>query len=327
MTTALNVRLGAGLLDHARVRPDHVALTVGRRNVTYEECASTALRWASRLIEAAGGRPRRVAVLGHRSMVSYLSVAATLYAGAAFVPLNPGFPVQRTRAMLERADVEALIVEAAALPVLVDVLRDLPRPPVVLLPDLRRAEASGLGGVRVLDAVDLATAGPLEPMPDVTPDDVAYLLFTSGSTGTPKGVPVTHGNVRAFLDVNQDRYRLTPEDRLTQTFDQTFDLSVFDMFMAWEHGARLCSMESIELLSPYSYLERNGITTWFSVPSVAALLRRRGSLTPGSMPTLRWSLFCGEPLPRTTAELWQAAAPNSTVENPGLDQVPLRSGL
>lgn len=315
MNAVLDPRLGSGLLHHARVRPGHVALTIGRRDYTYEEAASTALRWAARLVEATGGRPRRVGVFAYRSEASYLGVAAALCAGAAFVPMNRKFPLSRTRTMLERADVDALIVDAASLPQLHDLIRGLPRQPVILLPDTLRADAVGLGAGTVLDAVDLAAADPLERLPEVSPDDPAYLLFTSGSTGVPKGVPVTHGNVRAFLDSNQARYRLTPQDRLTQTFDQTFDLSVFDLFMAWENGARVCSMESIELLAPFKYLERNGITVWFSVPSLAAVLRKRGVLGPGTLPTLRWSLFCGEPLPRATAEAWQAAAPSSTVEN------------
>ncbi|MFF9670985.1 amino acid adenylation domain-containing protein [Streptomyces eurythermus] len=315
MTTALDQRLGAGLLHHASTHPGRVALSIGRRDYTYEEAAVTARRWAAALVEAVGGRPRRVGVFAHRSEVSYLGVAAVLCAGAAFVPLNRKFPQERTRTMLERADVDAVLVDAASAPRLAELLPQIPGRPAVLLPDARRADVPGLAGHPVLDAVDLAGFSPLRALPEPAPDDPAYLLFTSGSTGVPKGVPVTHANVRAFLRANQDRYRLTPEDRLSQTFDQTFDLSVFDLFMAWENGAAVCAMDPIELLAPFKYLERNGITVWFSVPSVAAVLRKRGALRPGSMPTLRWSLFCGEALPRATAEAWQAAAPYSTVEN------------
>ncbi|MFF7484987.1 amino acid adenylation domain-containing protein [Streptomyces luteogriseus] len=315
MTTTLNRRLGDGILRHAAVRPDHIALTVQGRDLGYAEVADTARRWAALLVEAVGGRPRRVGVFAYRSRVSYLGVAAALFAGAAFVPLNRKFPQSRTRTMMERAELDAVLVDAASLPQLPELLRDLPKRPLVLLPDTLRSDTPDLGDARVLDAADLAAMSPLDGFPEVSPGDPAYLLFTSGSTGTPKGVPVTHGNVRAFLESNQDRYALTPDDRLTQTFEQTFDLSVFDLFMAWENGARVCAMDPLELIAPFKYLERNGITVWFSVPSVAAVLRKRGVLTPGTMPTLRWSLFCGEALPRAAAEAWQAAAPGSVVEN------------
>ena len=307
--------LHAGFLRQARLGPGNAALVIGSRTYSYAEASEIARRWAARLIDSAGGRPRRVGVFAYRSEVSYLGVLAALFSGAAFVPLNRKFPVDRTRAMLEQADVDALIVDNESLPQLHEVLRGMKRPPALLLPATDAASlARDLPG-EVFDRLALATATPLTTLPPVSPEDLAYLLFTSGSTGVPGGVPITHGNVRAFLDVNRPRYGLTPNDRVTQTFDQTFDLSVFDLFMAWDSGACVCAMQPIEMLAPFKFIEQHKITVWFSVPSAAALLIKRGALRPGSMPTLRWSLFCGEGLPQATAEAWQKAAPNSIVEN------------
>jgi len=90
-------------------------------------------------------------------------------------------------------------------------------------------------------------------------------------------------------------------------------LSVHDLFMTWNAGACLYAMAPIEMLAPARFVNAHQLTSWFSVPSAAVLARDR--IQAASMPSLRWSLFCGEPLTNETAERWQAAAPNSTVEN------------
>lgn len=285
------------------------ALTVADRTYSYGELDDLARRWAARLVDAVGRPPRRVGVFGHRSATSYTGVLASLFAGAAFVPLNPTFPLERTRGMVERADLDAVIVDGKAAQQWAGIAGAIGSRLPVLMPDY------SVTGHNVFGRRDCSTASPLRDLPAVSGDDLAYLLFTSGSTGVPKGVPIEHRNVVAFLDTNQRRYQLTPADCLSQTFDQTFDLSVFDLFMAWSNGANVCSLRPIELLAPSRVLERNEVTVWFSVPSVAALMRKQGLLKPRSMPTLRWSLFCGEALPRATAEEWQAAAPSSIVEN------------
>ncbi len=299
----LDDSLRAGFLKQVALRPDAPALVVKDRTLSYGELDQTARQWASAIVGRLGGPAARVGVFGSRSRVSYTAALAALYSGAAFVPLNPRFPPDRTRAMIRSADLDAIFVDQLASRQLTAVLDGLETTPPIWLPESESAS-------------ELASARPLNgELPPLPPDRVAYLLFTSGTSGIPKGVPILHSNVRAFINWAMARYRFRSEDRFSQTFDQTFDLSVFDLFVAWEAGACVYAMSPVDLLAPSNFINKNDLTVWFSVPSVPAQMRKRNLLGPDALPTLRWSLFCGEPLPRASAELWQAAAPNSFVEN------------
>ncbi len=289
---------GAGL----RAAPDGVALRLGTQSLTYREVHETALVWAGTLLEATGGPPTAVGVLASRTPESYVGILAALYAGATVVPLSPDFPVARTVATAAAADVGAVIADARGGPA-VSALR-------AWRPDLAVLTRS--------DAIDAASA----PDPDAAldapraarPEDVAYVLFTSGSTGRPKGARVTHANMDHFLRVNQERYGCSPSDVFSQTFDQTFDLFMFDLFMSWGAGATLVSTPPQAFVNLPRFVEREGLTIWFSVPSAIGLVRRRGGLVEGSMPSLRLSMFCGEPLRVRDAADWYRAAP-AVVEN------------
>jgi amino acid adenylation domain-containing protein len=306
--------LRTGFLANAASRPDAPGLVVQGVTRTYGELEATARIWANAICEALGGVPERVGVFAHRSETSYVGVLAALFSGATFVPLNRSFPPERTRAMIEAASLDAIIIDPSSAPQMPQIAERLENVPVLLLPEDEAAAMAGQGRL-VLGKADLAGSSPIQALPPVLPDDIAYLLFTSGSTGVPKGVPVTHANVLHFIDVMTARYGITARDRFSQTFDQTFDLSVFDLFVAWERGACVYAMQPLELLAPTRFVTRNEISVWFSVPSIPALMRKKGFLKENGFPSLRLSLFCGEPLPVASAEAWQKAAPNSILEN------------
>jgi amino acid adenylation domain-containing protein len=304
--------LRSGFLRHAAAQPDAAAMVVRGASCSYGQMEDTARRWARAIIEAAQGRPQRVGLFAYRSAVAYTGTMAALFSGATYVPLNPTFPADKTAAMIAAADLDAVIVDSTCLPQVAKLttLSTLP----LLVPEAEVSPIPGMSG-RLLGKSELERTAPLDQLPPLTPEDIAYLLFTSGSTGAPKGVPVTHGNAVYFMEFMSQRYSIQPSDRFSQTFDQTFDLSVFDLFLAWSNGACVYGITPVELLSPTRYVSQNQITVWFSVPSVPAQMARRGTLVPNCMPSLRWSLFCGEPLTARSAEMWQAAAPNSVVEN------------
>ncbi|MEU1762945.1 AMP-binding protein [Micromonospora sp. NPDC005652] len=285
-----------------RAAPQGVALRVGTVTWTYTELYDRALELGGIVSGITGRSP--VGVLATRSAECYVGILGAMFAGAPVVPLNPAFPVDRTAAMARLAGVRTIVVDRSGAATVPALRAALPHLAVVAPDPAVRAVTGGIGA-----------GDPILAPVAVLATDVAYTLFTSGSTGEPKGVPITHGNMAHFLAVNQERYGLTPADVCSQTFEATFDLAMFDLFMTWGAGAELVSTPAYVFRSLPKFVAEQGLTVWFSVPSAIALVRHRGDLSPGCLPSLRWSLFCGEALLAADAEAWQAAAPNSTVEN------------
>jgi amino acid adenylation domain-containing protein len=278
--------------------PGGQAVRDGATSLTYEELHERALQVAGAVSGVARRARPVVGILADRGAESYTLLLGATYAGAVAVPLHPSFPARRILDTAQAAGVEVLLVDPARAARAAEIADRLPGT-VVLTTDL---------------ATGRRTHGASGPVL-VSGDDVAYLLFTSGSTGRPKGVPVRHASVDHFLTVNHDRYGLTPDDTCSQTFDLTFDLAMFDLFMAWGAGATVVTTPTQALWALPDHVARERLTVWFSVPSAITVAQYRRGLPPGSLPSLRWSLFCGEALRYERAAAWQAAAPRSIVEN------------
>jgi amino acid adenylation domain-containing protein len=309
--------LWAGFMRSSETFADRPALSVQGKTLTYRELRELACRIAATIqSHPEYSATPLTAIFAYRSPVAFAGVLGALLAGNGYVPLNNTFPLERTRAMLDRSECRTIVVDAESLPQLQAMLAGIQTPLLILLPEVDDTRAlqdqwpmHRFVGLRNLDAPNVWCE------PATSDDSIAYLLFTSGSTGAPKGVVVAQRNVISFVDYMVERYQITENDRLSQTFDMTFDLSAFDMFVCWERGALLCCPSRKALINPSKFVRDMDLTVWFSVPSTIAFMKQLGALKRGNYPALRLSLFCGEPLPVSSALAWLDAAPNSILEN------------
>lgn len=267
------------------------ALSIAGKSQTYQELLDYALRLKIPLLP----ENAVVAVWADRDFTSFAAILGILLRGYTYLPISPSSPPARNAEILRNS-----------------------RSKIMVCPESARSQLSPL---RVLLPPDfsIVTDGQLHNQPaevvDPEPQHCAYLMYTSGSTGRPRGVKILNKQVLAYLENASAFAPVVESDRVSQMFDLTFDLSVHDMFMCWSGGGCLYVPTSQERLIPHEFINRNGLTYWFSVPSVVSQISNFGALNPGSLPSIRTSLFCGEALRFSVAEAWRNAAPQSKIFN------------
>lgn len=282
-------RLESAVAATVAIHPELVAIEATSETLTYSQLWARAGQWAGAIRPLLNGE-RRVGLLVDRNPATYAAYLGILRAGGTVVPLSAGGPRNRLKA----------IADLAALPCLVWAgTGDVPLGPGWGIPVLDGSRVAG-------QEVDDCEPGG---------ENVAYVLFTSGSTGRPKGVPISHANAVAFVKDAVERYGLGPGARMSQSFDLTFDVSVYDLFGAWASGATLVVPGRTDLLHPVRWVNQAQISHWASVPSVITAAEALGELQPAAMPNLEVSMFIGEPLSISQAEAWSKSATNSRVIN------------
>ncbi|MEW2624087.1 amino acid adenylation domain-containing protein [Streptomyces sp. NPDC048106] len=270
------------LQRQAESSADRTAVVFRDETLTYAELNARANRLAELLGRYGAGPETRVALALKRSTEMVVAIVATLKAGAAYLPIDPGLPADRIGYLLTDAD-PALVVTTR------DVAGALPAETAV--PRIALDEPEILAELERCGTADRADTGLL-------PGHPAYVIYTSGSTGRPKGVAVPHDAIVNRLAWMQAEYGLTADDRVLQKTPFGFDVSVWEFLWPLLEGATLVVAEPGGHLDPVYLAEvirREAVTTVHFVPSMLQAFVDEPAAT--GCTALRRVICSGEALP------------------------------
>jgi amino acid adenylation domain-containing protein len=281
------------LLERSATRfPDRIAVRDQGRSLTYRQLDELATCFAVMLHRRGMVRGDRVGIDLEKSVEAVVAIFAVLKVGAVYVPIDPKAPANRIAVLISDCRMRGFISTNERLGRLDAALIHVPECLVLLGPG-PRADAT------MWPELD-GLAGEAMPDPGAIEQDLAYILYTSGSTGEPKGVMLSHRAALSFVNWAVDYFRLEPDDQLANHAPLHFDLSVFDLFAGIAVGGTVALVPPAVGVFPRNladWIEREGITVWYSVPSALVHLSLHGALDRHTFPRLRLVLFAGEVFP------------------------------
>ncbi|MFA5983229.1 MAG: amino acid adenylation domain-containing protein [Methylococcaceae bacterium] len=258
--------------------PDAVAVKFKEQQLSYKELNSLANQLAHFLRDIGIKPGSRVGVFAERGINIIVGMLAILKADAAYVPLDPSYPIDRLQYML---------VDSG---------------PLAVLSETNDLEITNLANIENISLEGSQAAWRKYPEHNLNrledgqnADAVAYIIYTSGSTGRPKGVMVGHRSI-VNLVINNGRVNISPEDRVAYTANTSFDPSTFQIWASLLNGAAIIVIEKPTLLDAEQlgqFIQRNSISV-LDLPVV--LFNRHAEILGKYLTGLNYLVFGGDKL-------------------------------
>lgn len=278
--------------------PDNPAVITSGKTLSYKQLQQYALQVAAKLNAAGVKQGDIVAVSMEKGWQQVVGVYAALFAGAAYVPIDPALPESRIEYLLAQTDAKAVLVQS-------------------YMADQRLWPMT----YNVMALEPLLDDNLELPLSEACQhqNDLAYIIFTSGSTGVPKGVMIDHlGAVNTVVDINE-RFDVTASDRVFALSSLSFDLSVYDIFGVLASGGAMVIPDADGIKEPAHWAQMTAehqVTIWNSVPALMQMFVEYidGDSERAGAP-LKVALLSGDwlplKLPGAMMQLWPQILPVS----------------
>jgi non-ribosomal peptide synthetase component F len=241
--------------------PQRPSVKVNNVQMTYRELGLLSSKIAKE-IQKQKIKTSPIGLLKYRSFSSYAGILGIMYSKNIYLPLNPYFPLNRTKKMIEMVGCKVLIVGNECKDYFLKLLPDISEPMIFIFPD-----TAGIDEITSDDDHEFRFSNELEDaeefgeIKNIDEDAIAYFVFTSGSTREPKIVQQSNKNVITYLDYVSKRYKLDEYDQVSQTFELTFDNSLHDMFICLKYGACLYCVPRKHVMMPASFIKDKQLTS------------------------------------------------------------------
>ncbi len=267
----------------AQHRPTQTAVISGTGSISYRELSARSNQMANLLLSRGIGRREFVGLGLHRSLDLPAALLGILKSGAAYVPLDPGYPAARIEQMISSAKLHYVVTN-----------KEL----AGQFPDVQAI---------CMDDDSLAKASTDEPEQHAEKDDLIYAIFTSGSTGQPKAATVYHRGFENLLHWYSIELTLGPGDRTLVISSPSFDLTQKNFFAPLITGGTLilddCQTYDISRIT--ALIRDHGVTLLNCTPSAFyPLVDAAAADGYAALSSLRFAVLGGEPISVPRLRAW-----------------------
>lgn len=268
-----------------RQSPNAIALNINDVNYSYSELFNKSLFIYSNIKHLEN---ELIGVQCVNHVNTYATILAVSYIGSAYVPLNAKYPSKKIKEIIEDSKLKHVVCF--------------------------NSDFDFLSKINLFKIDDSFKTGQVK-LELKNNSQLAYVIYTSGSTGKPKGVPISRSNINHLFNYYLSEYDFNTNDRFLQSYELSFDVSVFSIFCAWNVGASVYVVpeSNAKYIEIFKTIQQHKITVASFVPSVLSLIEKY--LPEFNFPDLRYSFFSGDALKHTLAKKWKTCVPNGEIHN------------